>query len=276
MDRDSFDSFDTPGVTVGIPFHAKTDPAHFRLAVDSILSQTCRPTTIHLVQDGPVATALAAAAREYAAADRKIRLLVLPINSGLPLALNLSILAGHTRYYARMDSDDIAHPERLARQTAFLDQNPRVDIVGTGAIEFMEDPHREKGILKQMPSDQAGIRKMFHYRDPFVHPSVMFRRSVFARTGLYDPRFRTNQDTELWARALKCGVGVANLPEPLLYFRTVGMVRKRADLGAVLRLVRARYRFNTWSPPLNCLKIAALLFRFLPHGVQLWGYRKLR
>lgn len=276
MNRDGFTDFDRPGVTVGIPFHAQTELEHFRLAVDSILNQTQPPVEIHLIQDGPVGGELAALARAYALAARKVRLLVLPLNCGLPLALNFSILGSRSCYYGRMDSDDIAHPERLARQAAFLDQNPRVDIVGTGAIEFLQDHRTEKGVLKLMPPDEAGIRKLFHYRDPFIHPSVMFRRPVFARTGLYDPRFRTNQDTELWARALKAGVGVANLSEPLLYFRAAGMVRKRADLKGVVRLARARYRFNTWSPPLNFLKIASLLFRFLPHGVQQWGYRRLR
>lgn len=265
-----------PGVTAGIPFHGGIAAAHLRLAIDSILNQTVPAQQIHLIQDGPVSSELSKLAAAYAAAHPNVSYLLIPCNSGLPHALNLSILAAPTRYYARMDADDLAYPERLARQLEFLEQHPEIDILGTWAVEFTGDHFSGGGTLKKMPTDRPGIAAMFHSRDPFIHPSVVFRRSVFARIGLYDTAFLTNQDTELWARALKKKVGVANLPEPLLYFRAEGMIKKRAGFKAVLRLVRARYRFHTWSPRYNLLKVAALLFRFLPHSVQAWGYRNLR
>ncbi|HHX87774.1 MAG TPA: glycosyltransferase [Firmicutes bacterium] len=267
---------DRPTVTVGIPFHAGIKAEHFRQAVESILSQSLLPQQVHLIQDGPVPEELAALARSYAADYHFVQHLVIPVNSGLPYALNRSILLTATRYYARMDADDICHPERLKKQVSYLEQHSEIEILGTWALEFKRDPGGEVGVLKKMPLDRAGIESFFHYRDPFVHPSVMFRREVFARIGLYDARFRTNQDTELWARALKFKVGVANLPEALLYFRAEGVVRKRANLDSVVRLVKARYRYNTWSLKYNFLKVISLLFRLLPSRMQEWGYRNLR
>lgn len=263
-------------VTVGIPFHAGIKAEHFQQALESILSQTLLPQQVHLIQDGPVAEELAGLARSYAAAYRFIQHLVIPVNSGLPYALNLSILGSGTRYYARMDADDISHPRRLQKQVVYLEQHPEIDILGTWALEFQQDPEGEAGVLKKMPLERTDIESFFHYRDPFIHPSVMFRREVFARIGLYDTRFRTNQDTELWARALKFKVGVANLPEALLYFRAEGVVKKRANLNSVYRLVKARYRYNTWSLKYNVLKVISLLFRLLPPRFQEWGYRNLR
>ncbi len=265
-----------PGVTVGIPFHAGIKAEYFRQAVESILSQTLPPQQLHLIQDGPVPEDLAGPARSYAAAHRFIRYLVIPVNSGLPYALNLSILSSDTRYYARMDADDISHPWRLQKQVAYLEGHPEIDILGTWALEFRQNPVAEEGVLKKMPLGREKIESLFHYRDPFVHPSVMFRRSVFERIGLYDPRFRTNQDTELWARALRLKVGVANLPEVLLYFRAEGVVKKRANPASLYRLAKARYRYNTWSLKYNVLKITSLLFRLLPSRLQEWGYRNLR
>jgi len=265
-----------PTVTVGIPFHAGIKAEHFRQAVESILSQTLLPQQVHLIQDGPVPEELAALARSYAADHCFVQHLVIPVNSGLPYALNRSILLAGTRYYARMDADDFSHPERLKKQVVYLEQHPEIEILGTWALEFQQDPGREVGVLKKMPLERTDIESFFHYRDPFVHPSVMFRREVFAKIGLYDIRFRTNQDTELWARALKFKAGVANLPEALLYFRAEGIVKKRANLNSVARLVKARYRYNTWSLKYNFLKAVSLLFRLLPPRLQEWGYRNLR
>lgn len=267
----------TGDVTVGIPFYAGSNAEHLRLAVESILRQTLQPTVIHLIQDGPVPPDVEALVKCLRITyPDQIRHLRLEENSGLPVALNLSILEASTQYYARMDCDDIAHPERLERQVRFLDHNPGIDILGTWVIEFSSEQKPDEGTLKRLPSTAKEIERFFHYRDPFAHPSVMFRRTVFSRIGLYNPSFRTDQDTELWARALRARVGVANLPDALLFFRADGIVSKRSSIGSVIRQARARYSFNTWSIKYNALKLASLLFRILPYRFRQLGYERLR
>ncbi len=263
-------------VTVAIPFYARCDADWLRAAIDSIVQQSRPPATFVLVQDGPVPPPLSTLAQEYARQYNYVQVLCMPRNCGLPAALNLSILRTSTPYYARMDADDIAHPERLARQVAFLDAHPEIDILGTWVREFHHNPHTEEGQIKRLPTDAAGVEAFFHYRNPLAHPSVMFRRSVFARIGLYNPQFRTDQDLELWSRALKHGVGITNLPEVLLYHRSLGVETRRAEWQRIVRQARARYSYHTRSPRLNLLKLAALAFRLTPPPVQRWGYRHLR
>ncbi|PLS67830.1 MAG: hypothetical protein CV045_11365 [Cyanobacteria bacterium M5B4] len=263
-------------VTVAIPFYAKSHPAWLEQAIDSILAQTLTPQVFYLVQDGPVSPELAALVDTYTTAHAQIQLLTLPRNYGLPTALNLSILMTTTTYYARMDADDIAHPERLAKQVAFLDAHPEIDILGTWVREFHHDPHTETGQLKRLPTDPAEVEAFFHYRNPLAHPSVMFRHAVFRRIGLYRANFRTDQDLELWGRALRYGVGLTNLPEVLLYHRSLGVETRRAEWQRILRQAHARYSYNTRSPRLNLLKIAAIAFRLTPPQVQRWGYKYLR
>ncbi len=263
-------------LTVGIPFHAGVDPAHFRQALDSVLAQSCPAAEMHVIQDGPVSAQLIDVVREFETRSGNLKWLILPRNCGLPTALNVSILACQTRYYARMDADDICHPERFSRQVSFLEDHPEIDIVGTWALEFRERCDSEDSFLKKMPLTQDEISRFFHFRDPFVHSSVVFRHSTFVTLGLYDTRFLTDQDTELWARALRHRTGMANLSEALLYFRVGTMIEKRSGHGRILRQIRARYAFRTFSPVLNALKLGSIVFRFLPVWVRRICYSKLR
>ncbi len=264
------------GITVGIPFYRGSNTEQFQEAVDSILKQTLLPESIHLIQDGPISDNLARLVESYVRGNENIQLLRIPQNEGLPYALNYSILYTTTPYYARMDADDIAHPERLEKQLTFMEKHPEVDILGTSAWEFKKDPSNENCFLRKMPADKPHIEAFFHYRSPLVHSSVIFRRSVFARIGLYNVHFFTQQDIELWARALRENVVINNLTEPLQYFRTGETVSRSSEKDNLIRQLRARYKYNTWSPRLNVLKFSTLAFRLMPFFVKEWGYRRLR
>ena len=112
--------------------------------------------------------------------------------------------------------------------------------------------------------------------NPLVHPTVVFRVSVFDKIGLYDEKFYTDQDLELWSRALKNKVGISNIQKPLLYFRIEGRQKRRSKFSAIKRQIIARYSYNTLSMKLNILKIASILFRLLPEKIRLWGYKNIR
>jgi len=172
-----------------------------------------------------------------------------------------------------MDSDDIAHPQRLEKQVAFLNAHPDVDILGSWALEFEEDPLTEKGFVRQLPTESSEIESMFHYRNPFVHSTVVFRRSVFAKIGLYNVNF-LDEDLELWSRAFQKKIKTANLAEVLLHYRFKDSIQRRSE--RVLYHAKARYQFNTWSIKLNVLKVLSLLLKIMPYWVQDWAYKNLR
>ena len=261
-------------ITVGIPFFSKTISEQFQAAVDSVLAQSLQPDEVHLIQDGPVSEELSKVVKTYVESFSYIKHLIIEHNSGLAHAINFSILNTTSEYYARMDSDDIAHPQRLEKQSAFLEAHSDVQILGTWAIEFEENLFTEQGFVRQVPTNLTEMKAMFHYRNPFIHPTVMFRRSVFAKVGLYNVNFRLEEDLELWSRVFNTEVKVANLPEALLYYRFTGSIQRRA--AAVRYQVKARYQFNTWSIKLNVLKFLSLLLKIMPYGLQKWAYKNLR
>ena len=265
----------TAPVTVGVPFYSGDEASHLRQAVESILNQTYSPTTVHLLQDGPVDVDLARVAEEFEEQSEIVEYHTFPVNRGLSYILNVSILRSNTPYYARMDADDISLPERFERQIEWLEAHPDIGILGTWAWEFTDEPREESAELKKVPTSQKEMESILHYRSPFIHPTVVFRRSVFSQIGLY-PHRKLIEDLCLWSKTFKEGVRVANLPEPLLYFRFDGVLGRRASLSRILRETRMRFGYPTWSPKLNAMKIASLAFRFAPESVQEFAYRHFR
>jgi glycosyltransferase involved in cell wall biosynthesis len=261
-------------ITVGIPFYKDSNIAHLCIAIDSILSQTIIPKEIHLIQDGAVPKNLEETVNTYIASYPHVKHLLIPQNMGLAHALNISILNSSSQYYARMDADDIAHPERLSKQIDFLENNLDIDILGTCAFVFEDEFPSKNCSIRIMPVISKEIHKLFHYQNPLIHPSVVFRRSVFAKIGFYNIEFRSEEDLELWARALKLRVGISNLSEPLLYYRNTGVIARRS--AALGQQIKARYRYNTLSIKLNILKVMSLVFRLLPHNIQVWGYKNFK
>ena len=263
-------------VTVGIPVYKGTINEEFIKSIESIINQTVKPREIQVVQDGAIQDILKDTINYFLNREDIIKHILIPAQSGLAYALNVSILNCNTPYYARMDSDDLSHPDRLKRQIEYLDNNPDVDIVGTWAVEFEEDINNPNNLIRKVPTGLDEIRRLFHYRNPLNHPTIMFRRSVFAKIGLYNPAFIKAQDTELYARALKNDVGMANIPEVLYYLRVKGVMDRRATKEHLKYQILGRYKYNTWSLKLNVLKLLSIMFRFLPKRVQKYAYKLYR
>lgn len=137
-------------------------------------------------------------------------------NKGYAVYLNQGIEKARGRYIARMDADDICHPERLQKQFDFLESHPEIGICGTGYEVFGNI--EAKQFFK--PDSDEAIRWMLMFDNPFQHPTVMMRRSVLMDHGLrYLQDLMPTEDYELWSRLLKVTKG-ANLPESLLRYRS--------------------------------------------------------
>ncbi|NQT63409.1 MAG: glycosyltransferase [Candidatus Marinimicrobia bacterium] len=262
-------------LTVGIPFHSKTLVSDLKEAIESIISQTLKADIIHLVQNGDISEEVDELLKSFMAEHQNIEHLLVE-KSGLAAALNVSLRHTRTTYYARMDSDDISVRDRLFTQISFLREHPEIDIVGAWAWEFGSQEGLSKKRLKKMPTDPQKMQEWVHYRNPFIHPTVMYRVEFIRKLGYYNEVFLTDQDLELWGRAINNGAKIANIPTPLLYFRTDNMLSKRSKVDAVMRQIRARYVVRTWSPRLNILKVLALIFRLTPRIIREAGYKYLR
>ncbi|MBK9175723.1 MAG: glycosyltransferase [Flavobacteriales bacterium] len=183
-------------------------------AIRSMLGQTFRDFEFIVVNDGSTDGSQEIITSFH---DFRIRL-INQANQGIGAALNNGIAAARGELIARMDADDLSLPERLAKQTAFLQSNPHIGILGTWAT--IEDiAGMSKGSLEH-PTDDARIRYALLFDTPFVHPTVMFRRCVFVEDAGYSSAPGVFEDFELWSRMIRRTQG-ANLPEHLLRYRLV-------------------------------------------------------
>lgn len=204
-------SSDCPTVTVlmsvynGERFLAK--------AVESILRQTYADFEFLILNDGSTDSS-----RDILASynDSRLRLVENPRNLGLTRSLNRGLEMAMAPLVARQDADDISHPGRLEKQVAFMQEHPDVALVGTRhrMIGVHGNVLRDIGI--EPATTWAGIQWQIMFANPFVHTSVMFRRSiVWGELRGYDEQMSRRQDYELWSRLI-ASHRAANLKECLV------------------------------------------------------------
>lgn len=181
-------------------------------AISSILNQTYEDLELIIVCDGSKDE------YDYISTkynSSKIRLLFNDTNKGLPYSLNRAIEVATGQYIARMDSDDISLPSRIAVQLKYLKAN-KLDICGANAVLF----GNEKGIKRIIFNSIDEVKSQILYRATLIHPTVLCKRSVFEQYK-YDESFMCSQDFELWGRVIeKCNIGI--YPKPLLRYRIHG------------------------------------------------------
>ena len=183
--------------------------------IDSLLAQT-RPDWELVVVDDRSTDATRDIVAGYT--DPRIRLIAAPVNQGPVRARNLAFTLARGRYVAGLDHDDLCHPERLARQVAYLDAHPPIVLVGTAATEL-----RGSAIVpSQLPpiTSPALIAWLLHIQNPLVWSSVMVRAdAVRAMPELTRPDRLYAEDFDLYHRLLPIG-GIARLDEELVTYRS--------------------------------------------------------
>lgn len=182
-------------------------------AVASIQSQTEHRFRLWVMDDGSTDDGL-----DKIATLKDERVSIFPDRCELGIAqrLNWGIDHSTTRFVARMDADDIAEPDRLARQVEFMRRRPEVAISGTGYRIFSDDKLSGPIVL---PTEHEALKAMTLFASPFAHPTVIFNRAHINRANLrYSADFPHAEDYELWERAADV-VRLGNIPEALLRYR---------------------------------------------------------
>ena len=230
-------------------------------ALDSLAAQTLEAWELVAVddgsQDGTLELLYAAAAR-----DPRVRVLARPAE-GIVAALNAGLCAVRAPLVARMDGDDLCHPERLEAQVALLAERPDLGLAGClvecfPADRITDGMRRYEAWLNSLvePEDIARERLV---EAPLVHPSVVVRRGVLERVGGYR-QGPFPEDYDLWLRLHEAGVRMAKVPRVLLRWR---------DGDGRLTRTDARYGRDVFVP----LKVQHLVATFLAghREVQIWG-----
>jgi glycosyltransferase involved in cell wall biosynthesis len=198
-----------PAISVLMPLHNAS--AFLREAVASVLEQTFDDFELIIVDDGSTDDT-AAILRDYT--DPRIRVLNHASNRGIVESLNDGLAAARGAFIARMDGDDICHPERLARQWLFMQQHgstvmcgTAVKIIGTEATAWVQW------------FDAEDVRIALLFESPICHPTAMFRSDVLQRAGLrYGTEFPHAEDYAMWVALSEYGA-CANVPEVLFHYR---------------------------------------------------------
>ncbi len=232
--------------SVLMPVYDKEDPGYLHRAAVSMLEQTAVPDEFVLVCDGPLTEALEAEIAALTQRWQQLQVIRLPERGGIANALAIGVVRCRNEWIARMDSDDIALPDRCAKQLALFENDtasahPLALVSGTIA-EF--DRGRITG-LRSLPCRYEEILAFAQKRNPMNHMAVMLRRSAVLAVGNYHP-IRGAEDYELWVRLLQAGYRAENLPDVLVYARTDnGMIARRGGIAyarAALQLQKRFYR----------------------------------
>ena len=203
--------------SVLLSIYNRESPISLCQSLDSIFVQTVSPNEVVLVEDGPLSSELNDIISEYSAKYPILKIIPLPTNQGLGKALNEGLKHCSYDIVARMDTDDIAKPDRFEKQLAIFEKYSDIDVVGAWIDEFEDDISEVKSVRKlpELPND---IRQFANRRNPINHPVVMFLNSAVLAAGGYR-HFPLFEDYYLWIRMLMNGAKFYNIQESLLYFR---------------------------------------------------------
>lgn len=256
----------------------KENPSFLKQALESVWWQTAKPSEIVVVKDGPLTPELDSTLATLAAV-MPIKMVPLSKNNGLGKALSIGLQTCSNELIARMDSDDIAKPNRFERELAVFETNPEIDVVGSWVDEFQDTVDHIIGVRK-VPEWQGNIINYAKYRSPVNHPSVMYRKSSVLATGNYQ-HMNQYEDYYLWIRMLMRGCVFYNIQESLLFFRTSsnlyrrrgGLKYVRYDVAFQKAIVKIGYQTRLLALINMMIRIP---IRLLPNRLRGLFYRMLR
>ena len=197
--------------------------AYVQDCLQSVLNQDFQDFEILVTDDGSTDQTVA---NIEAVHDKRIQLKVLPQNMGACIALNDAILRARGKFVAVLNSDDYFLPGKLSQQLAFMQAHPDVGAV-FGLPSFVneqgqvfEDPaHRDHDAFKSAPKNRhQWLRYFFDEGNALCHPTVLIRRSLYQRLGLYDPRLAQVPDFDMWIRLATC-TQIHVIPQAFTAFR---------------------------------------------------------
>ncbi|MFP6899795.1 MAG: glycosyltransferase [Opitutales bacterium] len=208
-----------PRISVVLPFRDAEDT--LRESVDSILGQSEGDLELLAIDDGSSDSG-PAIIQDLAISDSRIRF-VATGGDGIVTALNLGLEKARAPCIARMDADDVSHPNRLLLQLDFLDDHPEIGLVSSRVEHWTSDGASRPGYAayvnwtNQLLLSPDLARSRF-VESPVAHPSVVFRKELVERLGGYRAGFFP-EDYEMWLRWMEYGVLMEKLPEVLLRWR---------------------------------------------------------
>jgi glycosyltransferase involved in cell wall biosynthesis len=245
--------------------------------VSSVQKQTRPPDEVVLVQDGPVPPELSAEiARLAESSPVPVRQVLMDANQGLGPALDRGLETCRYEIVARMDADDVSRPDRFEKQLPLVEAG--ADIVGSGLLEFGTSVDEVVG-RRTPPTDPDEIRRVIRFRDPFNHPTVVYRKSAVLGAGGYTD-MALMEDYLLFTRMIDAGARPANIADPLVYYRVgAGAYARRGGMQLLRSELALQRRFRDLGITSRgeYLRNVAVRggYRLVPESVRKVAYRSL-
>ena len=263
--------------SVLLSLYAKEKTSYLNQCFNSIFTQTLFSDEIVLVKDGPLTVELDAIISKYEMQYPILKIVSLPVNQGLGKALNEGLKHCSYDLVARMDTDDIAKPDRFEKQIKVFQEHPELDVVGAWIDEFEETTSNIISTRK-LPEVHDDICQFAKKRNPENHPVIMFRKQAVLAAGGYQ-HFPLFEDYYLWIRMLQNGSKFYNIQESLLYFRfSPAMFKRRGGL----KYVTTELRFQNQLRNLGFITSSEYLYdvfirvitRMMPNTLRAILYKK--
>ena len=236
--------------SVLMSLYKKEKPEYLRLAIDSMLNQTVFPDEITIVKDGLLTQELDEVLNEYDNNYDVFNIVGYEKNRGLGLALNYGLEHCRNNLVARMDTDDIAKPDRCEKQLKEFEKDSELSLLGSSVDEFYINP--EYVVSRRIvPTTYKEIYEFAKRRSAFNHPTVMYKKNKVLELGGYK-NLKRNQDVELFGRMLYSGLIAKNIEESLLFFRCDDDLAK-TEIKSRKRLQKPFKPWKiSWTPPNIC------------------------
>lgn len=230
-------------VSVLMSVYCKENPTFLKESIQSLLKQTLVPNEILIIKDGPLTPELDQVLTDFEREYPKIfNIHVLEENHGLAYALAYGVKHAKYEYIARMDSDDIAAPDRIEDQLKQMTKN-YYDIYGGQIAEF-EGTIGHIIAKREVPTEMKEIAEFAHRRNPFNHMTVMFRRSKILELGNYHELVGF-EDYDLWIRAIQKQYHLGNSNDIYVYVRAGhDMMNRRGGISYIKENYQARRQFK--------------------------------
>jgi hypothetical protein len=266
-------------VAVIMSVYKNDSPSFLELAINSIIEQS-HPCDLYIYCDGMLTPELYMVLNNYSVRP-SVTVLRSDINNGLAFALNVLIdvvLRRNYDFVARMDSDDISRTDRISKQVIFLIDNKNIALCGAFCSEFGSSYALS---VKRLPIRHDELLKFSITRCPLIHPTVMFRTSLFKLGYRYPIDTPLTEDMAFWFQLLQDGIQFGNVDEVLLDYRlNENTIERRKGVDKSLNEFKLRLKYmrilnETSFTNFFCV-FSRLLFHLLPSPWVKVMYKYLR
>lgn len=260
-------------VIMGVRYQ-REDLSMLERAIQSIQTQTYPSWELLICERGSTQAACDRLAR-FAKEDLRIRIIDGQETNGFSGQLNRCLAIAKGNWIARMDDDDFSHPGRLSTQMEYLQRSPQTAFVG--CIAQLEREDKLVG-MRQLPLSPT-VRD-FLFVQPFLHPTLLFRRSALETVGGYSEKDRCIgcEDYDLLLRLYERGFMGENIQKPLFIYNLPPLGSKKRTMDLRWNEVKTRYvnfralKLLPWALP---YVIKPVVVGVLPEGLLIRVKRKL-